>query len=329
MNDLLVGALSALLATNQPAALSNLVKSATGITVEIADTNDPVEREFQKLMAEDDAAQAEVDGWIKENNQFAAAGAGVDSATLNARIDQRFAPVRKAYETFLGKRPKHAKANLAYASFLNEIGEEAAAFKYMEQAREADPKDPAAWNNLANWHGHNGPVAKSFEYYQKAIELNPKESVYYHNLATTVYLFRHDATNYYKLNVQSVFEKAMGLYRKALELDPENFVLATDYAQSYYGFSPPKTGDAKVDDARQQKHWQDAIVAWNSAMKLARDDIERQGVRVHFARINIHLRQFDEARRQLAGVTNEMFTVTKNRIAKNIATRESAAANPK
>ena len=45
-----------------------------------------------------------------------------------------------------------------------------------------DPKNPAAWNNLASVYGHHGPMAKAFEYYTKAIELNPGESVYYHNL---------------------------------------------------------------------------------------------------------------------------------------------------
>src|SRR6266542_468132 len=40
-------------------------------------SNDPVEKEYQQLMADDDAAQAEVDKWIKENRAFTAKGAGV------------------------------------------------------------------------------------------------------------------------------------------------------------------------------------------------------------------------------------------------------------
>ncbi len=319
MNDLLVGALSALLATNQPAALSNLVKSVTGVSVEVADPNDPVEQEFQKLMAADDAAQAEVDGWIRENNEFAKAGAGVENATLNLRIEQRFAAVRKGYETFLQKHPKHARAQLAYGSFLNDIGQEEEAFRHWDKAREIDPNNAAVWNNLANWYGHNSPVAKAFEYYEKAIQLSPRESLYYHNLATTVYLFRHDATNYYKVDVQMVFEKAMTLYRKALELDPENFVLATDYAQSYYGYKPAKTGDHAVDRDREQKHWRDALVAWDTAFKLARDDIERQGVLVHFARAHINLGEFDTARKHLAGITNQMFASTKTNLTKRLS----------
>ena len=324
MNDLLIGALSALLATNQPAALSNLVKSVTGVAVSVPDKSDPIEAEYQKLMEADDLAQAEVDEWIKENNAFAAKGAGVDRATLNARIEKRFAPIRKGYEDFIAKHPKHAGALLAYGSFLNDIADEAAAHDYWERARLADPANPAAWNNLANWYGHNSPVSKSFAYYEKAIELDPTESVYWHNLATTTYLFRHDATNYYKVDVQKVFEKAMGFYRKALELDANNFLLATDYAQSYYGFKPPQTGDPERDKQAQMRHYDDAIKAWQSALDIAGDDIERQGVYVHFARIHINAGRLEEARRHLNNVTNEMFTVTKNNLLKKIAGREAA-----
>jgi tetratricopeptide (TPR) repeat protein len=329
VNDLLIGALSALLATNQPAALSNLVKSTTGISVEITDPNDPVEQELQKLMEADDAAQEEVDRWIKENNEFAKAGAGVEKAILNARIDQRFAPVRKGYEDFLQKHPKHTRALLAYGSFLNDTGDEDAAFKQWEKAREVDPKNPAAWNNLGSWYGHNSPITNAFECFEKAIQLSPKEPVYYHNLADCVYLFRHDATNYYKIGVQEVFEKAMVFYRKALEFDPENFVLATDYAQSYYGYRPAKTGNAEVDRKREQKHWQDALKAWNGALKLARDDIERQGVFVHFARIHIDLGQLDEARKHLNAITNQMFASTKTNLTKKISLREKPETEAK
>ena len=325
MSNLLTGALSVLLATNQPAALSNLVKSATGLSIEVTDPNDPIEMEFRKLMEADDAAQTEVDGWIKQNNEFAKADAGVAEATLNARIDQRFAPVRKGYEAFLQKHPKHARAQLAYGSFLNDIGEEEAAYKHWEKAREADPKNPAVWNNLANWHGHNGPVKKAFEYYEKAIALNPNESLYYYNLATTVYMFRNDATNYFSLDREKVFAKAMALYGQALELDPENFILATDIAQSYYNFLPVKTGDEEADRQRVQKHWQDALAAWEKALKLARDDIERQGVLVHFARIRINRGELESARNYLAGITNQMFAGTKTNLTKRL---DAAGSKP-
>lgn len=325
MNDLLIGVLGALLATNPPAAVSAVVREKTGISVSLPSENDPVEKEFKKLMADDDAAQAEVDEWIKSNDRFAAAGAGRGTETLRLRINQRFDKVKKSYEDFLRRHPEHARAELAYGSFLNDIGEEQGAKDHWEKGRQLDPKNPAAWNNLANWYGHNSPVTNAFAYYAKAIELNPGESVYYQNFATTVYLFRRDATNYFKMSEREVFAKAMALYHKALELDPDNFLLATDLAQSYYGMRPPKTGDAEADRQAAQKINSEALAAWEVAMKLARDDIERQGVYIHFARININAGHFDEARKNLNAVTNEMFTGTKNTLTKKLQNQENKA----
>lgn len=325
MNDLLIGLLGALVATNPPAAVSNMVLKKTGISINVPDKNDPLEKEFQKLMTDDDDAQAEVDKWIQNENQFAEKGAAHPPEGLRDRIRQRFDPVKAAYEDFIKRHPDHARAQLAYGSFLNDIGEERAALEHWEKSRELDPKNPAAWNNLANWYGHNSPVTNSFAYYTKAIELNPTEPVYYQNFATTVYLFRRDATNYFHITEPEVFDKALALYRKALELSPEDFLLATDLAQSYYGIKPPKTGDDEADRKAAQKLNDEAMAAWKTAMKLARDDIERQGVYIHFARLNIAAGRFDEARNNLNAVTNGMLNSVKNTLTKKLTTQEQKA----
>ena len=316
MNDLLSGLLGALLATNQPVALSNLVQQRTGIALEIPDKNDPVEQEFQKLMLEDDAAQAEVDQWIIEDQKFAEKGA--QSITLQARIRKRLDEVKKGYEEFFRRNPRHGKARIAYASFLSDTGEEGIAFEHLELARELEPNNPAVWNQLANWHGHNAPVVKSFEYYQKAIDLDPTEATYYWNFATTVFLFRRDATNYFKITEEQVFKKAMGLYYKAQELDPANFELATDLAQSYYGIKLFKTGDAEVDRKAEQKHYDEALAAWQSAYKMARDDVERQGVLIHYARLQINAGRFEDARMNLNAITNDMLQGARQRLEKKL-----------
>ena len=325
MNDLLIGLLGALVATNPPAAVSNMVLKRTGISLTVPDKNDPLEKEFQKLMDDDDAAQEEVDGWIKSNDKYAALGVGHAPETLRARIKQRFDTVKKAYDDFLQRHPDHARAELAYGSFLSDTGDEAAALGHWEKGRELDPKNPAAWNNLANWYGHNSPVTKAFEYYAKAIELQPTEPVYYQNFATTVYLFRRDATNYFKITEAQVFDKALALYRKALELDPDNFLLATDLAQSYYGINPPKTDDPEADLQAAQKRNDEALAAWQVALKLARDEIEREGVYIHFARININAGRFDEARKNLNAATNGMFNSIKATLTRKLANQEKKA----
>lgn len=311
VSPLLLGLLGALVSTNQPATVSNLVAQATGVSITIPDLNDPVEQAFRKVMMEDDTAQNEVDQWIKGNTEFGKQGAAISAESMAARIRQRFDKVKAAYEEFLLKHPDHARALLAYGSFLNDIGEERAAIVQSEKAREADPSNPAAWNNLANLHGHNGGIKKAFDYYAKAIELNPKEPVYYQNFATSVFLFRKDAREHFGIEEQEVFTKALGLYEQAMKLDPENFLLATDWASSYYGIKPPRN--------------EDALKAWEYALKIARDDIERQGVQIHLARFKTAMEKFDEARVHLELVKHEMFTETKRRVVDNLERREKLA----
>lgn len=308
---LAIGVLSVLMSLNEPAAVS---KPATATAVESATVSSATEQAYEKLLADDNAAQEEADKWIKEAQAFRAQGVRFSEEALAARIEQRFAPIQKGYEDFLRAHPDHVDARLAYGSFLYETLDEDRGVEQWEKARQLAPSNPATWNNLANHFGHRGPVSKAFEYYGKAIELSPEEPVYLQNLATTTYVFRKDAMEFYKINEKEVFDRSLDLYRKALKLDPNNFPLATDYAQSFYGIKPLRT--------------QDALAAWNDALKVANDDFERQGVFVHLARVELNSGMFDDARKHLAMVTNNFYDVLRNRLTRNLAEKEKAMASP-
>jgi hypothetical protein len=79
----------------------------------------------------------------------------------------------------------------------------------------------------------------------------------------------------------------------------------TDYAETYYGIRPLRTNDA--------------LAAWTNAL---------QGVYIHLARIKIAAGRFDEARAQLAAVTNSIYAGLKDRGERNLAAHENAATNP-
>src|SRR5215469_7551496 len=135
--------MGALMATNQPAALSNLVTQTTGVSIAAISTNNSVEQELEKIEEQDDDASTEVDGWIKQNQQFAAQGAAIPSAELNQRIRERFDKTRKAYEDFIHRHPDYAQGRVAYASFLNDLSDEDGSYNQLIKARDLDPKIPA------------------------------------------------------------------------------------------------------------------------------------------------------------------------------------------
>ena len=300
MNDLAIGILSALLVAGSPFASRwqhALVKEAA------------VEEQYHKLTAEDDEALADVQRWMAENEKFRKQGAGLTSDELSAKIVIRLTKIKDAYEAFLQLHPEHIEGRIAFGSFLNEAGEEDLAAEQWEKARLMDPKNPAPWNNLANYHGHHGPVTNSFVYYEKAIELNPDEPVYYQNFATTVYLFRPDVRAHYGIEEQQVFDKALGLYRKALELSPDSFPIASDLAQTYYGIKPDRPADA--------------MVAWRDAFKLAKSEDEKQGVYIHLARLNIRSGDYASATNELERVVLPQYAALKERLYRLIGQQQA------
>jgi tetratricopeptide (TPR) repeat protein len=311
VSDLTIGLLGALLATNQPTAISNVIQQQTGIAVPVENQNDPTENELRTVMMDDDAAQAEVNSWISTNS--ISPTNTVAKIQFNQRIMARFDEVRKGYEDFLRNHPDNAHGFLAYGSFLNDIGDEDAAKVQYENSKQLDPKNPAVWNNLANYYGEHGPITNAFADYTEAIRLDPNEPVYYQNFATTVYLYRTDVKEFYHLNEQQTFDKALGLYQQAMSLDPSNLVLATDYAESYYGIKPLRTNDA--------------LVAWTNALNIAQDENEREGVRVHLARVKISAGFYDDAQTELDAITNAAFADMKTHLERSLNDHKNPPTN--
>ena len=308
MKYLLPGLLGFLLVVGAQWAIADTMEQAPRDADELAFTNSPQDKQLEKIMEDDDAAMDEVDKWIQDNNAFKSQGAGESKSQLNQRIMARLDAVRKSYEDFLQRYPTNADAYLAFGSFLEDTGDEDGASTQYEKSRELNPRNPAAWNDLANYYGENGPITNSFIYYAKAIELNSNEPVYYENLATTVYLYRRDAMQFYGIREPQVFDKALVLYQKAIQLDPDNFALQTDYAESYYGIKPLRTNDA--------------LAAWTNALKIAHDETEREAVYIHLARVKIAAGRFTEAQAHLDAVTNSQYDVLKRHLESTMAERK-------
>lgn len=311
MSDLTIALLGALLATNQPLAVSNLVAEHTSLALPIVNVNDPVETQLHELMAADDAALTEVNTWIRTNQIPRTDTNG--TALFNRQILNRFDVVKQGYQNFLRNHPDSARGYLAYGSFLGDIGEEDAARVQYENSKQLDPKNPAVWNQLANYFGEHGELTNAFTHYTEAIRLDPAEPVYYRNFATTVYLYRKDAREFYQLTEPEVFDKALGLYQQAMKLAPADFVLATDFAESYYGIHPLRTNDA--------------LMAWTNTLVIASTDAERQGVELHLARVKISAGNFIEASNHLAGVTNTAYAELKRRLVRSLTEHQNPGSN--
>jgi tetratricopeptide (TPR) repeat protein len=313
MSDVLAGTLGLLLATNKGAALTNLVAERTGLVAPVTATNDQVETEFRAILKLDDEASDAVDKWLEPY----ADGSPVPPE-LDERIRARQGAVELRYRDFLTHHPRHARARTAFGDFLGDVGDETGMAEEWEKAREIDPDDPAAWNNLAGHYAHRGPIGKAFPYLEKAIELNPREAQYWHSLGTITYLFRRDAETHFKTDEPGVFRKAFEFYGRATALRPFDFKLAADVAQTWYGVKPPATATPEARKSAEAEIRQSGMAAWTNAYRIAPDDEAREGIRLHFARWQIRAGELGLARTNLDLVTNAVHRELKARLERNL-----------
>ncbi|HSU54841.1 MAG TPA: hypothetical protein VLT36_12340, partial [Candidatus Dormibacteraeota bacterium] len=200
---------------------------------------------------------------------------------------------------------------VAYGNCLMARDNELGAQAEWEKAVVLDPQNPALYNSLAGRYSESGPVNKSFTYFTKAIELSPKQGAYYHNFADVLFVRRKQAATFYGLTEQGVYARSIMLYSNALVLDPLNYNFARDLAQTYYSVTPLP--------------YDHALQAWTNAINLARQERDLHDSYVHLARVKMLAGQFNEARAQLALVTNESCLQAKTNLLKNIQQRESEA----
>ena len=263
-------------------------------------TNDVVEREFQAILARDDAAQAAAADLIATEEQSKDPLAAPFRVTLRARLDQRFQPVRDAYVDFLLQHPNHARCHLAFGSFLLDVGDESEALVHDEKARDLEPGNPAVWNNLGGLYARLGRIPEALSSYEEAIRLNGSEAAYPHSLGTLMCLFPREAAAQLHCDETQVLAQAITHYQTALRLEPENFEYAQDLAETFYGQRPAKPD---TEEARKVLGKQ-ALGAWTNALERATLNIQREGVYLHMARWHLRLKSEKSALECLQRVTN-------------------------
>ncbi len=331
MSEFLLGALSLLLSTNPPAAVSNLVVDRLAPFAALGgaptvDPHDPTEIEFQEVLRRDDLGEAEIERIATVGPAPDPARSPSPDATREAGRVQLLSVInqtRARYEEFLKKHPEHVRAHLAYADHLEEHGDDNEVLEHLGIALKLDPKNPAGWNNYAHHYTHVGPITNAFHAYEQAIAFRPFEPVYHYNYGTVVFLYRKDAKEYFHCDENAVFERALSEYRECRRLAPRDFRYAFDYAQTFYGVKPEPASTPEGWKAAELRLAERAIQAWRDALAVANNETDREGVFIHFARWQIKLGRWDEARASLAEVTRPEHAELKARLERSLLRKET------
>lgn len=289
-------------------AQRDLTSNNSGAAVSKVDP--ALEKDYERLQAEDDAVQAEIEKWKSEHARLKAEGKAPPDEQLEKRIQERQQTVRKAYERFLEHYPNFAQAHLTYGSFLSQLEQDNAAQAQWEKALQLDPKLAVAYNNLAGIYTERGDTRKASEFFNKAIQISPTDGSFYHNFGDSVYVLRKAIMAQEGLTEQQVYAKALGLYSNAFRLAPTNYQFASDLAQTYYALTPLP--------------FETALSAWTNAMAVATDENQRQLTSIHLARLKMLSGRLTEARAHLATVTLPECAQLKSNLLARIVERENA-----
>jgi len=229
------------------------------------------ERQFRFLLSRGDELRDQKD-------QF-------NTATPPAVIHRWKAQLKRLerdYQHFLHDHPQHARAMVAYGGLLSDEVDEDEGARWWEKAIAADPREPYAYNDLANVYGHEGQAARALRYYQTAIDLTPTEPIFRFNWATTCQLFRNESHAVYGWSVDEIFQHSLEQFRSARDLDPQNYDFSSTYAETFYQLPKPD--------------WPGAYEAWQFCLRQPIDDRQRAFVYGQLARVCIRQGRLDEAK---------------------------------
>ncbi|HSH94613.1 MAG TPA: tetratricopeptide repeat protein, partial [Roseimicrobium sp.] len=210
--------------------------------------------------------------------------------------------VDDSFQDFIRKNPSSMSGRMAYGEFLQDIGKQNEAVEQWETARAQHTDNPIPWVHLANHYAHGGNIPKAIQYFESGLKLPHATAEQYRNYAVVTYLFRKDFKRTFGWTEEQTYNASIQLYRKAVNLDPGNFSLATDYAMTFYAIRP--------------RRCQEAIDAWNAAMKKAPNEVEAERIHLHLARFYIHAGEFNNAQTHLAVVDSPIHAPQKERVTK-------------
>jgi serine/threonine-protein kinase len=158
-------------------------------------------------------ALAEFDTAVQADPAFALGYAGLAETQLilyrQRREPQGLAAAKAAGEKALSLSPNLASVKATYGAILAEAGQQDAAITVLEQAIEADPKNPTAYRDLALVYQKSKRFDRAEEVFKKAIQARSGDWRSYLNLAS-----------FYA--VRQRYADAERLYRKAIELSPDS-----------------------------------------------------------------------------------------------------------
>ncbi len=175
------------------------------------------------------------------------------------------------------------------------------------------------WNDWGTEYSRTGPMTNMFVCYLNAVRLMPHESTYHRNLATSLFMYRKDAKEFFGVDEAQVFSMSLREYRKARILEPENFELAKELALAHYAIRPFRA--------------EEALAEWDRVLAMAetRSAGEMEEIYLNLGRVNYMAARYAEAQKWLSKVRSpeheDIRSILWQRVSESAQLRTDEATN--
>lgn len=246
-----------------------------------------------------DSPQGELRTLVERENRLLRLREGWEEIDDEA-WQERFQALADQYDAFVADNPEYVPGLVAYGLFLDRLGYHEQAAAYLAEANRRDPNIPVVKNQLGNYLRSQEEFETALGYYLAASELAPSEALYHFQVGHLLLEQREYFEQQELLTSGELEKQMMAALRRAWELDP---------SEPQYGYH---LGLAFND--LQEPNWLEALSHWQVMEEKVIQEFDRQLMKVHQARILIHLSEYAKAREILGQVSHENLRRHRDRV---------------
>ncbi|MCC5790562.1 MAG: hypothetical protein JJT75_13085 [Opitutales bacterium] len=214
--------------------------------------------------------------------------------------EDRFQKLADEYDEFVAEHPDYVPGLVAYGLFLDRLGYHEEAAGYFVEANRRDPNIPMVKNQLGNYTRSREDFKTALGYYLAASELDPSQPLYHFQVGHLLLEQREHFENQDLLETKELEGQMMAALRKAWALDP---------SEPQYGYH---LGLAYND--LQDPAWNEALAHWEEMESQVIEEFDRQLMRLHQARVLVHLTKYEQAQDILETITEENLLHHRDRV---------------
>lgn len=224
-----------------------------------------------------------------------------EDGTVNPDLERQISQQSQEWQSYIADNPEDIEARILYGKYLRTFGQNESAAEQFIQADRLDDSIPVVKQQIGNYMAENGLYTEALAWFLQAISLAPKEARYHFQAGELLYRYRWQFIEDGSFTREALDAEILTAFGQAAFLAPEDFAMQLRYGESFYDIKVPK--------------WHLALNVFQQTLPLARNEVETQAVRLHLARIHMHLQNKDEAKNNLAQVTLPAYSATKAQVA--------------